>query len=90
MSETTTLPDWKIFIGIDRDKDQPQPDPHDGVAKRLPDPPPWRSAHYGGRPKLPAKPRSYFQAEASRAEPFRPTAKRPIGFGLAFAQRPQA
>lgn len=73
MTETTTLPDWKIFIGIN--PDESAPDPHDGVAKRLPDPPPWRGANYGGRPRLPDKPKAYFQAEASRAKPFRPTAE---------------
>jgi MoxR-like ATPase len=73
MTETNTPPDWKIFIGIN--PDQSAPDPHDGIAKRLPDPPPWRSAHYGGRPQLPDKPKAYFQAEASRAKPFRPTAE---------------
>ena len=71
MTETTSPPDWKIFIGIN--PDQSAPKPHDGVASRLPDPPPWRSAHYRGRPRVPVKPPAYFQAEASRALPFRPT-----------------
>lgn len=71
MTETTSLPDWKIFIGINPDQSAPRP--HNGVASRLPDPPPWRSAHYRGRPRVPAKPAAYFQAEASRARPFRPT-----------------
>jgi len=79
--------DWKIFDGLNADESNPAP--HDGVATRLPAPPPWRRPKDWQCPVLPKAGRSFFEAEAERSRPFRPSREMILAVNAAlYLRRP--
>jgi MoxR-like ATPase len=81
--------DWKIFRGLNTDADESNPDPHEGILRDLPDPPPWRRRQATERPKMPQADTGFFAAERARAEPFRPTREMILAVNTAlYLRRP--